>query len=118
MNVEGFKNLLMQGITSPRSSGPPPPNAPASSNPLSPAIFESSSSTDTSSISRQSIFDTAQEPHPESPRTPYDMATSDDEHAGLMGVEAPRGKEEATTCAEISSRFEARKGEGTADGVI
>ncbi|KAK7193243.1 hypothetical protein DPSP01_008158 [Paraphaeosphaeria sporulosa] len=89
LNVEGFKNLLMQGIiTSPRNSAPPPV-APAS-NPLSPAVFESSSSTDTSSISRQSIFDTAQEPHPESPRTSYDMAASDDEHAGLVRGEAPK----------------------------
>ncbi|KAJ4348118.1 uncharacterized protein N0V89_009490 [Didymosphaeria variabile] len=90
LNVEGFKNLLMQGIASPRSSAPPL-NAPApSSNSLSPAVFESSSSTDTSSISRQSIFDTTQEPHPESPRTSYDMTASDDEHAGLMGGVAPK----------------------------
>ncbi|KAJ4291100.1 hypothetical protein N0V90_010298 [Kalmusia sp. IMI 367209] len=83
LNVEGFKNLLMQGITSPRSSAPPQ-SAPAS-HALSPAVFESSSSTDTSSISRQSIFDPLQEPNPESPRTSYDMAASDDEHVGLVG---------------------------------
>ncbi|KAF1977108.1 hypothetical protein BU23DRAFT_551042 [Bimuria novae-zelandiae CBS 107.79] len=91
LNVEGFKNLLMQGITNPRSSGPAPQIAP-SSQPLSPtpATFESSSSTDTSSVSRQSIFDAVQEAHPESPRTSYDMAASDDEHASLMGGEAPK----------------------------
>ncbi|KAF2443921.1 hypothetical protein P171DRAFT_21924 [Karstenula rhodostoma CBS 690.94] len=91
LNVEGFKNLLMQGITpSPRNSAPPPIAPAPSSNSLSPAVFESSSSTDTSSISRQSIFDTAQEPHPESPRTSYDMAASEDEHAGLMRGETPK----------------------------
>ncbi|KAL5410016.1 hypothetical protein PMIN06_012086 [Paraphaeosphaeria minitans] len=89
LNVEGFKNLLMQGITTSPRNPAPPPIAPAS-NPLSPAVFESSSSTDTSSISRQSIFDTVQEPHPESPSTFYDMAASDDEHAGLVRGEAPK----------------------------
>ncbi|KAF2685616.1 hypothetical protein K458DRAFT_387574 [Lentithecium fluviatile CBS 122367] len=86
LDVEGFKNMLMTGISSPRSSGPPPlPQAAPTSLPPGPPAFESSSSTDTSSVSRQSIFEPVQEPHPESPRTSYEMAASDDDRARLMG---------------------------------
>lgn len=78
----------MQGIASPRGSGPPPQSAPSSNPPSqTPTAFESSSSTDTSSVSRHSIFEAAQELHPESPRTSYDMAASDDEQVSLVGGE-------------------------------
>lgn len=83
LDVEGFKRLLMTGISSPSSSGQPsqPATAP---NPSAPSIFESSSSTDTSSISRQSIFEPVPEPHVETPRTSYEMAPSDEETVGLV----------------------------------
>ncbi|KAF1956710.1 hypothetical protein CC80DRAFT_64073 [Byssothecium circinans] len=84
LDVEGFKNLLMTGITSPGSSGPPPQNAPAPKS-INAAVFESSSSTDTSSVSRQSIFEPVHDTHSESPRTSYEMVASDDERASLMG---------------------------------
>jgi hypothetical protein len=85
LDVEGFKNMLMTGISSPRSSGPAPvpQAAPASTLPI-PPVFESSS-TDTSSVSRQSIFEPVQEPHPETPRTSFDMAASDDDRTSLVG---------------------------------
>ncbi|PSN62627.1 hypothetical protein BS50DRAFT_577537 [Corynespora cassiicola Philippines] len=91
LDVEGFKNLLMKGIPSPRSSGQPPQSA-AALNPAGASIFESSSSTDDSSASRQSIFEPVPEQLAETPRTSYEMAPSDDdERAGLV-TEARREK--------------------------
>jgi hypothetical protein len=91
LDVESFKNLLLTGKPTPRPSGPPAQNTNAS-HPVSGAHFESSSSTDTSSISRQSIFEHPQELHAESPRTSVDMADSDeDESMGLVS-EVKKGK--------------------------
>ncbi|KAF2007956.1 hypothetical protein P154DRAFT_12536 [Amniculicola lignicola CBS 123094] len=84
LDVEAFKRLLMTGISSPSSPGSPP-QATAAPPSIHASIFESSSSTDTSSISRQSLFEPVQEPHVETPRTSYEMAASDDETVGLMG---------------------------------
>ncbi|KAF2033274.1 hypothetical protein EK21DRAFT_58872 [Setomelanomma holmii] len=91
LDVESFKNLLMTGKPGPRPSGlasqttAPPNNAIGTQ-------FESSSSTDTSSISRQSLFEPPQETHTESPRTSYEMAESDeDERMGLVS-EVKKGK--------------------------
>ncbi|CAN9079583.1 unnamed protein product [Alternaria alternata] len=91
LDVESFKNLLMTGKPTPRPSGPPP--QPTSvSQPLAGAQFETSSSTDTSSISRQSLFEPPQETHADSPRTSVDMAGSDeDESMGLVS-EVKKGK--------------------------
>ncbi|KAF2827256.1 hypothetical protein CC86DRAFT_445285 [Ophiobolus disseminans] len=90
LDVESFKNLLMTGKAGPRQSGPPSQTVPLSSIP-SGVQFESSSSTDTSSISRQSIFEHAQETHHESPRTSYEMAESDEDNMGLVS-EVKKGK--------------------------
>ncbi|CAI6338974.1 unnamed protein product [Periconia digitata] len=94
LDVESFKNMLMTGISgSPRDSGPPPPPQNAlAANSISAPVLESSS-TDTSSTSRQSIFESVQESHPESPHTI--MAASDDEQVALM--------------AELGSKKEKRK---------
>ncbi|CAN9105586.1 unnamed protein product [Alternaria sp. RS040] len=91
LDVESFKNLLMTGKPTPRPSGPPP--QPTSvSQPLAGAQFETSSSTDTSSISRQSLFEPPQETRADSPRTSVDMAASDeDESMGLVS-EVKKGK--------------------------
>jgi len=40
------------------------------------------SSTDTSSVSRQSIFELVQEPHPESPRTSHEISEPEDQRRG------------------------------------
>ncbi|KAF2259952.1 hypothetical protein CC78DRAFT_536690 [Lojkania enalia] len=86
LDVEGFKRLLMTGISSSPSNPGGSQQPTAAPNPAAPSVFESSSSTDTSSISRQSIFEPVQEPHIETPRTSYEMALSDDdERAGLVG---------------------------------
>ncbi|KAF2728429.1 hypothetical protein EJ04DRAFT_97535 [Polyplosphaeria fusca] len=87
LDVEGFKKLLMTGISSPANPGGTAQTATATAPaPGVPSIFESSSSTDTSSISRQSIFEPIQETHVETPRTSYEMAPSDDEErSSLIG---------------------------------
>ncbi|KAL5116807.1 hypothetical protein ACEQ8H_005288 [Pleosporales sp. CAS-2024a] len=85
LDVESFKNLLMTGRAGPRPAhtshqkGASPSAVPAASQ------FESSSSTDTSSVSRQSLFEASQHTHVDSPRTSLDMADSDkDEDLGLV----------------------------------
>ncbi|KAH7378771.1 hypothetical protein BKA66DRAFT_466583 [Pyrenochaeta sp. MPI-SDFR-AT-0127] len=84
LNVESFKNLLMTGNPTPRPSAQPSQTTVAP-NPLSGPQFESSSSTDTSSISRHSLFEPPHERHVESPRTSYEMADSEeDERPGLV----------------------------------
>ncbi|KAF2466772.1 uncharacterized protein BDR25DRAFT_74859 [Lindgomyces ingoldianus] len=86
LDVEGFKRLLMTGISNPTSPVSPQPQMATAPNHINPSIFESSSSTDTSSISRQSIFEPVQDTHGETPRTSYEMAASDDEEkTGLIG---------------------------------
>ncbi|KAF1839739.1 hypothetical protein BDW02DRAFT_563788, partial [Decorospora gaudefroyi] len=91
LDVESFKNLLMTGKPTPRPSGQPP-HTTSASHPISGAQLESSSSTDTSSTSRQSLFEHPQETHAESPRTSVDMAESDeDESIGLVS-EVKKGK--------------------------
>ncbi|OQO08202.1 hypothetical protein B0A48_06997 [Cryoendolithus antarcticus] len=68
MNVDMFKNILLHGSPSP---------SPPVGQLLRPQ--DSSSGTDTSSISRQSLFDHTHELHPESPKTSYDHAESSDD---------------------------------------
>ena len=74
MDVDAFKQLLMTGKA-------PPPGV--VSAPPTRSQFglhgDSSSSTDTSSISRQSLFETLQEPHTETPRTSYERSASEDD---------------------------------------
>ena len=86
LDVEGFKNLLMAGIPSSRGSGPPPPqNAPAPTPVVTSTLETNSSSTDTSSVSRQSLFEPVHDPSPESSSTSYEMAASDDERITFTG---------------------------------
>jgi hypothetical protein len=90
LDVESFKNLLMTGKSAPRQSGQSTP-ATAMPSALGGSQFESSS-TDTSSTSRQSLFEPPHETHTESPRTSYEMAESDeDERMGLVS-EVKKGK--------------------------
>lgn len=92
LDVDAFKNILMTG-----SAAPSPPNSQPSQKPQ-----DSSSGTDTSSLSRQSIFDQMHEAHLESPRTSFDDhehrsdddEDSDNEHSSLMGPVASRPIEE------------------------
>ncbi|KAH6424525.1 hypothetical protein HBI59_217120 [Parastagonospora nodorum] len=91
LDVESFKNLLMTGKPGPGPSTQPSQTMASASGVPGGAQFESSS-TDTSSISRQSLFESSQHTHAESPRTSFEMAESDeDESMGLVS-EAKKGK--------------------------
>lgn len=84
LDVDAFKNLLLTG-----KAIPPATQVGASTGTPPQRLQDSSSSTDTSSISRQSIFESMQIHIPESPRTSFDHSASEeddhDEHASLMG---------------------------------
>ena len=92
LDVDAFKNILMGGAAVPTQS--------FAVQQQSQQRPQDSSSTDTSSISAQSIFDPMQEAHPESPRTSFDDHHSDsdsavdDESSSLMGPVASRPVEE------------------------
>lgn len=83
MDVDMFKNILM--------TGSPAPTPPQTQHPQ-----DSSSNTDTSSVSKQSLFDQNYNLHPESPRSSFDHGEySDegeayDERGGLMGANKER----------------------------
>ena len=91
MNVDMFKNLLMTGSVSP---------SPPVTQHTRPQQSQHSS-TDTSSASRQSLFDPAHESHPESPSTSFDRQSitdedeeEDNEHVSLMGPTTSRPEPE------------------------
>ncbi|KAK0114007.1 hypothetical protein ONS95_014250 [Cadophora gregata] len=89
MDVEAFKRLLMTGNA---GLGTPPaqPSAPAH---VAHAVGDGGSSTDTSSISRQSIFEAVQEPLPESPRTSHEISEPEDDRRLISEPSAaPRKK--------------------------
>ena len=94
MNVDMFKNIIMTG-----SASPSPPVAPSSQVPQRPQA--SSNSTDTSSLSQQSLFDHSHGPRAESPRSSFDRRLESDseeedenEHSSLMGPTATRPEAE------------------------
>jgi hypothetical protein len=79
MDVEAFKRLLMTGD----SGMGTPTGQSASQAHITHALGGDGSSTDTSSVSRQSIFEPVQEAHPESPRTSHEISEAEDERRGL-----------------------------------
>ncbi|KAF8855428.1 hypothetical protein BDZ45DRAFT_504002 [Acephala macrosclerotiorum] len=81
MDVEAFKRLLMTGNAGLGTSTPPT----ASQVHVTHALGDGGSSTDASSISRQSIFEAVQEPHPESPRTSHEISEPEDDRRRLGG---------------------------------
>jgi hypothetical protein len=82
MDVEAFKRLLMTGNAGlGLSTTSPPTQAQVAHH----ALGDGGSSTDTSSISRQSIFEAIQEAHAESPRTSHEISEPDDDRRGLTG---------------------------------
>ncbi|KAI9643267.1 hypothetical protein NHQ30_007883 [Ciborinia camelliae] len=72
LDVDAFKRLLMTGNA---GLGPSTPLQPP---PVHALKDEGSSSTDTSSLSRQSIFEPIQEPHSESPRSSHEISEPDE----------------------------------------
>ncbi|KAK5010691.1 hypothetical protein LTR28_008368 [Elasticomyces elasticus] len=82
LDVDSFTRLLMTGKASPAVQTTPPFASPAPP----PKVHDSSSSTDTSSISRQSLFELVHDLPPESPRSSFEHSPSeDDEHSSLVG---------------------------------
>ncbi|KAG9197280.1 hypothetical protein G6514_001919 [Epicoccum nigrum] len=82
LDVESFKNMLLTGRPYPRHTTQPPQPPQPPGAPAAAAVMESgSSSTDTSSLSRQSLLEPAHEAPGESPRTSYEleMARSDED---------------------------------------
>lgn len=82
-DVDDFKKLLLTGeksVSGANVAVPPPVSF------QSPAhVGDSSSNTDASSISRQSIFESVSGPLQESPRTSHESIPSDDERQRLVG---------------------------------
>ena len=79
MDVEAFKRLLMtgdSGLGTPTGQSAPQAH-------VTHALGGDGSSTDTSSVSRQSIFEPVQEAHPESPRTSHEISEPEDERKRL-----------------------------------
>ncbi|TVY41525.1 hypothetical protein LSUB1_G003701 [Lachnellula subtilissima] len=80
LDVEAFKRLLMTGNAGLGiSTATPPTQAHVAQH----ALGDGGSSTDASSVSRQSIFEAIQETHAESPRTSHEISDPDDDRRGL-----------------------------------
>ena len=73
-DVDDFKRLLLTGERNASHGGPA----------LTPTTHDSSSNTDTSSISRQSIFEPLPENHQDTPRTSHEVSQSEDERQGVV----------------------------------
>jgi hypothetical protein len=78
MDVEAFKRLLMTGSA---GLGTSTSSSAAQAHIAHHALGDGGSSTDTSSLSRQSIFEAIQEPHPESPRTSHEISEPEDDRS-------------------------------------
>ncbi|KFY92652.1 hypothetical protein V500_04102 [Pseudogymnoascus sp. VKM F-4518 (FW-2643)] len=80
MDVESFKRLLMTGSSGVTASAslPTPPAQSAHTGP------KDGSSTETSSVSRHSIFENIQENLPESPRTSHEVSDADDDRRRMQ----------------------------------
>jgi hypothetical protein len=79
LDVEAFKRLLMTGDSGLGTST----GLSASQAHIAHALGDGGSSTDASSLSRQSIFEPVQEAHPESPRTSHEISEPEDDRRGL-----------------------------------
>ena len=87
-DVDDFKRLLLTGEKP--SSVSTIDIAPAVTFQTQPIIGDSSSNTDASSASRQSLFESISGPLHESPRTSQETSISDDERQRLVGVSQPK----------------------------
>lgn len=80
LDVEAFKRLLMTGNAGLGISTTAPPTQVQAAHH---ALGDGGSSTDASSVSRQSIFEAIQETHAESPRTSHEISDPDDDRRRL-----------------------------------
>lgn len=98
LDVDAFKRLLMTGTTGSTTgtsaatgsvgSVNPPFNPPSTHVPHH--AVNDGTSTDTSSVSKQSLFEPIQGNHPESPRTSHEVSDPDDERPGLSSSGASK----------------------------
>ena len=89
LDVDAFKRLLMTGNAGLGISTPPAVVQAHAHH----GLGDGGSSTDTSSVSRQSIFEPIQEAHPESPRTSHEISEPEDDRRGVTeGSTAGRKK--------------------------
>ncbi|KAJ5046640.1 uncharacterized protein L3040_003876 [Drepanopeziza brunnea f. sp. 'multigermtubi'] len=80
MDVDAFKRLLMTG----NSGLATPPTQTGAQAHVAHALGNGGSSTDTTSLCRQSVFEAIQEPLTESPRTSHEISEPDDDRRGLV----------------------------------
>ncbi|KAI9814306.1 MAG: hypothetical protein M1832_005946 [Thelocarpon impressellum] len=92
LDVDAFKRLIMTGNVAPLSSGHPT-TPPAQLHPHLAPAGDGGSSTDASSISRQSISEPVAGPQMDTPRTSHDSTISEDERRQLMGGAKPASKQ-------------------------
>ena len=85
LDVDAFTRLIMTGEKDTKSSGTPPTPPAPNLTPQS-ILGDSSSNTDTSSISRQSLFESMTETVTDTPRTSHEISVSDDEWQQLVGA--------------------------------
>ncbi|KIM98178.1 hypothetical protein OIDMADRAFT_44010 [Oidiodendron maius Zn] len=88
LDVEAFKRLLMTGNLGPGISTRP--NAPQPH--LHHALGDGGSSTDASSLSRNSIFEPVHDQHLDSPSTPHDISEAEDDRRGLDTMPSTDGR--------------------------
>lgn len=92
LDVEAFKRLLMTGNAGVADSSTASLSVPAPS--VHHGLGDGGSSTDASSLSRQSMFDPTQElhQHQETPRTSHEISEADEDPRGLAGSTQSRKK--------------------------
>ncbi|KAI9735920.1 MAG: hypothetical protein M1834_001386 [Cirrosporium novae-zelandiae] len=84
MDVDAFTRLLLTGERT-TSASPVPPKHSLQPHGPGAILSDNSSSTDASSISRQSIFEPLSETQQETPRTSHEVSLDDDERSKLIG---------------------------------
>ena len=96
LDVDAFKRLIMTGKAGPASSDQPstPPGQP---RPHLGLPGDGGSSTDTSSLSRQSIFEPLTGPPVDTPRTSHDSTISEDERQQLVESKNRPGEQRVST---------------------
>ncbi len=93
LDVDTFKRLVMTGE---KGAAAPyhPPTLPAQNPGPHSLLGDSSSNTDTSSISRQSIFEPVTETLTDTPRTSHEISVSDDEWPRAVGTSKQKTRAE------------------------
>ena len=94
-SVDEFTNLLMTGKR--QISAATAATIPPVSSLTSPILGDSSSNTDSSSISRQSMFEPSSDPRQETPRTSHELSLSDEERQKLVQALPTKGSKPATS---------------------